>query len=79
VFEANPKQLPAFAGVKRDNGEYVLYSIDKVQPAQALAPQESAQLGMLLGEMSSQSLMAAYLEQLRQKHKVVISQTPAEQ
>ena len=79
VFAANPKQLPAFAGVKRDNGEYVLYTIDKVLPAQALAPQESAQLGMLLGEMSSQSLMAAYLEQLRQKHKVVISQTPAEQ
>jgi peptidyl-prolyl cis-trans isomerase D len=79
VFAANPKQLPGYAGVKRDNGEYVLYSVDKVQPAQALNPQESAQLGLLLGEMSSQSVMAAYLDQLRQKHKVVISQTPAEQ
>ena len=79
VFAANPKQLPGYAGVKRDNGEYVLYSVDKVQPAPALNPQESAQLGLLLGEMSSQSVMAAYLDQLRQKHKVVISQAPAEQ
>lgn len=79
VFAANPKQTPGFAGVKRDNGEYVLYSIDKVLPAQNLSPQESAQLGMLLGDMSANSVMSAYLEQLRQKHQVVISQTQAEQ
>jgi len=79
VFAANAKQLPAFAGVKRDNGEYVLYSVDKVMPSQSLTPEQTAQLGMLLGEMSANNLMSAYLEQLRQKHKVVISQTPAEQ
>lgn len=79
VFAANPKQLPAYAGVKRDNGEYVLYSVDKVVPSQSLTPEQTAQLGMLLGEMSANNLMSAYLEQLRQKHKVVISQTPAEQ
>jgi len=79
VFAANAKQLPAFAGVKRDNGEYVLYSVDKVMPSQNLTPEQTAQLGMLLGEMSANNLMSAYLEQLRQKHKVVISQTPAEQ
>lgn len=79
VFAANPKQLPAYTGVKRDNGEYVLYSVDKVVPSQSLTPEQTAQLGMLLGEMSANNLMSAYLEQLRQKHKVVISQTPAEQ
>ncbi|MEC5207683.1 peptidyl-prolyl cis-trans isomerase D [Vogesella perlucida] len=79
VFAANPKQLPAYAGIKRDNGEYVLYSVDKVVPSQSLTPEQTAQLGMLLGEMSANNLMSAYLEQLRQKHKVVISQTPAEQ
>lgn len=79
VFAVNAKQLPGYAGVKRDNGEYVLYSVDKVLPSQNLAPEQTAQLGMLLEKVSANSLMAAYLDQLRQKHKVMISQVPAEQ
>lgn len=78
IFAVAGKSVPGFAGLKRDGGEFVIYRVDKVQPAAALAPEESAQLGGLLSELSANSVMVAYLEQLRQKHKVLINQAAAE-
>ncbi|MEQ6290476.1 SurA N-terminal domain-containing protein [Vogesella sp. GCM10023246] len=78
IFAVSGKQLPGFAGLKRDSGEFVIYRVDKVQAAQALSPEEVNQLGGLLSELSANNMLAAYLEQLRQKHKVLINQTPAE-
>lgn len=78
IFAVSGKQLPGFAGLKRDSGEFVVYRVDKVQAAQTLSPEETAQLGGLLSELSANNMLVAYLEQLRQKHKVLINQTPAE-
>ncbi|SCK24130.1 SurA N-terminal domain-containing protein [Vogesella sp. LIG4] len=78
IFAVSGKSLPGFAGLKRDTGEFVLYRVDKVLPAAALAPEESAQLSGVLSELSANSVTAAYLEQLRQKHKVVINQALTE-
>ncbi|OWY40414.1 peptidylprolyl isomerase [Xenophilus sp. AP218F] len=71
VFAASANKLPAFAGSKRDNGEYAIYRIEKVIAAPAASDADRAQLGGLLGEMSANSQLASYLEALRQKYKVV--------
>lgn len=78
VFAASATKLPAFAGVKQDGGSYVLYRIDKVIPATAPSAAERSQLSGLIGEMSANAQVASYLEALREKYKVTLSQQPAE-
>ncbi|MXR37140.1 SurA N-terminal domain-containing protein [Craterilacuibacter sinensis] len=78
LFAVSAKVLPAYAGIKHDNGDYVIYRIDKLVPAKNDNPAELAQLSAVIGEMSSNALVSAYLESLRQKYPVTLSQQPAE-
>ncbi|EEG08834.1 PpiC-type peptidyl-prolyl cis-trans isomerase [Pseudogulbenkiania ferrooxidans 2002] len=78
VFAASATKLPAFAGVKQDGGNYVVYRIDKVIPAPAPSLAERSQLSGLIGEMNANAQVASYLEALREKYKVTLSQQPAE-
>ncbi|MCL6263046.1 SurA N-terminal domain-containing protein [Craterilacuibacter sp. RT1T] len=78
LFAAPAKVLPAYVGIKHDNGDYVIYRIDKLVPAKNDNPAELAQLSAVIGEMSSNALVSAYLESLRQKYPVTLSQQPAE-
>ncbi|SMF43873.1 SurA N-terminal domain-containing protein [Pseudogulbenkiania subflava] len=78
VFAASATKLPAFTGVKQDGGNYVVYRVDKVVPAQAPSPAERSQLSGLIGEMNANAQVASYLEALREKYKVTLSQQPTE-
>ncbi|AXT46466.1 SurA N-terminal domain-containing protein [Chromobacterium rhizoryzae] len=72
VFAAQAGKLPAFAGAKRDNGEYALYRIDKVIPAPAASEAERGQLSAILGEMNANAQLSSYLDTLRQKYSVTM-------
>lgn len=72
VFAAQAGKLPAFAGAKRDNGDYALYRIDKVIPAPAASEAERGQLGAILGEMNANAQLSSYLDTLRQKYSVTM-------
>ncbi|MDC7697989.1 SurA N-terminal domain-containing protein [Vogesella indigofera] len=79
VFAANVGKLPAFAGARRDNGDYVIYRIDSVDKAPTASAPELAQLKGVLGEMSANTVLISYLDELRNRDKVMISQQPADQ
>ncbi|MBN3004255.1 SurA N-terminal domain-containing protein [Chromobacterium alkanivorans] len=72
VFAAQSGKLPAFAGAKRDNGDYALYRIDKVIPAPAASEAERGQLSAILGEMNANAQLSSYLDTLRQKYSVTM-------
>ncbi|TIC83728.1 SurA N-terminal domain-containing protein [Crenobacter intestini] len=78
IFAAPAKTLPAYAGLEREGGDYVLYRVDKVEPAAAASPQEVAQLSAVVSELSSNALVSGYLQGLRQKYPVMLSQQPTE-
>ena len=78
VFSANSGKTPSYAGIRRDNGQYVIYRVDGVSQAAEASPQEVTQLKGLLGEMSANALLVSHLDQLRLKDKVMISQQKAE-
>ena len=70
VFSVAAAKLPAFAGVRHDAGEYVIYRVNKVIAAPASTEADRAQLGGLLGELSANNQLAGYLQALRQKYPV---------
>ncbi|MGL6072054.1 peptidyl-prolyl cis-trans isomerase, partial [Craterilacuibacter sp.] len=78
LFAAPVKVLPSYAGVKRDNGDYVIYRINQLVPAASANPAEQEQLAAVIGEMSSNALVSSYLEGLRQQYPVTLSQQPSE-
>lgn len=79
VFAVPSGKLPGYAGVKRDNGTYVIYRVEKVEAGQASQPQEKAQLSQVVSEMYANAQVAAYLESLRQKYPVVMGKLATEQ
>lgn len=70
IFAANTKKLPAYIGLKMNDGGYVLYRIDKLEAAPALDAQQSAQLTGLIANMDGNAQLAAYLNALRQQFPV---------
>ncbi|WP_293766157.1 SurA N-terminal domain-containing protein [uncultured Aquitalea sp.] len=72
VFGASVKTLPAYAGSKRDNGDFVVYQIDKIIPAPAATDADKAQLSSMLSQMAARSQLDAYLGTLRQKYPVTM-------
>ncbi|WP_230370982.1 peptidyl-prolyl cis-trans isomerase [Paludibacterium denitrificans] len=80
VFAVSSAKLPAFVGVKRDTGEYVVYRVDKVIPAPAAGEAERNQLAGVVNEMKANAMLASYLEALRQRYPVTLGkQQPADQ
>ena len=70
IFAANVAKLPAYAGVKHDNGEYVIYRVDQVLPAPAISPEQRTQLSGVIADMSANTQAISYLGALRQKYPV---------
>ncbi|AXK40236.1 SurA N-terminal domain-containing protein [Crenobacter cavernae] len=78
AFSVPVKNVPAYAGAKRDNGEYVLINVVGVNAPKAADPAEGPQIAALLGEVSANAQATSYLGLLREKYKVTVSQQPAE-
>ena len=68
IFAANTAKLPAYAGIKRASGEYVIYRVEAVKPAPALTPEQRAQLSGLLDNMNTNAQVAGYLQSLRARY-----------
>ncbi|MDF0606441.1 SurA N-terminal domain-containing protein [Neisseriaceae bacterium TC5R-5] len=72
IFSTSANKLPAFVGVKHDNGAYAIHRIDKVITAPAISDTEREQLNTVLGRMNTDAQLASYLETLRQKYPVTM-------
>jgi peptidyl-prolyl cis-trans isomerase D len=70
VFAADIGKLPAFAGVKHDTGEYVIYRVDQVMAAPAATPEQRQQLSGIIAQMNANAQAMSYLTVLRQKYPV---------
>jgi len=70
VFALPASPLPAFAGSKHDNGDYVIYQVGKVAQGSPVTDEERGQLGDALGQMTARGQLGAYLETLRQKYPI---------
>ncbi|MNR43699.1 hypothetical protein D3C85_1623470 [compost metagenome] len=57
----------------------MIYRIDSVDKAPTASAPELAQLKGVLGEMSANTVLISYLDELRNRDKVMISQQPADQ
>jgi peptidyl-prolyl cis-trans isomerase D len=70
VFAADVGKLPAFAGVKHDAGEYVVYRVDQVIAAPAVTAEQRTQLAGIIAQMNANAQAMSYLTVLRQKYPV---------
>jgi len=79
VFSLSTTKLPAYAGVKHDNGDYVIYRVTAVTAAPAPSDADRAQLLNVMGEVTANAQLAAYLQTLRETYKVTQPKQAAEQ
>jgi peptidyl-prolyl cis-trans isomerase D len=79
VFSLSTTKLPAYAGVKHDNGDYVIYRVTAVAAAPAPSDADRAQLLNVMGEVTANAQLAAYLQTLRETYKVTQPKQAAEQ
>jgi len=79
VFSLSTAKLPAYAGVKHDNGDYVIYRVTAVAAAPAPSDADRAQLLNVMGEVTANAQLAAYLQTLRETYKVTQPKQAAEQ
>jgi peptidyl-prolyl cis-trans isomerase D len=70
IYSANVGKLPAFVGLKHPTGEYVIYRIDQIVAAPAVAPAQRDQLAGVIAEMNANAQGLSYLNALRQKYPV---------
>lgn len=74
IFAASANKLPAYTSGRTATGDYVIYRIDAVNKAQAQPAEAIAQLNTILGQVSSNEVLASYLGALRAKHPVVMGE-----
>jgi peptidyl-prolyl cis-trans isomerase D len=77
IFSAPASKLPAYAGVKRENGDYALFTVTAVKQAQNVDDALRAQIQGLIGEVNGNAELTSYLELLREKYKVLVSRQAA--
>jgi peptidyl-prolyl cis-trans isomerase D len=77
IFSTPAGKLPAYAGVKRENGDYALFTVTAVKQAQNVDDALRAQIQGLIGEVNGNAELASYLELLREKYKVLVSRQAA--
>lgn len=70
IFAADTGKLPAYVGLKHDNGLYVIYGVVQILPAPALSPEQQMQLTGMLDQLGANAQAMSYLSLLRQKYPV---------
>lgn len=78
LFAAPVTKLPAYVGVKRENGAYAIFTITGVKQPQSGDEQQRGQLTSLLAEVNANAQVASYLDLLREKFKVMVNRQAAE-
>ncbi|WP_028536602.1 SurA N-terminal domain-containing protein [Paludibacterium yongneupense] len=72
-------KLPRFAGVKHDNGDYVIYRVDKLLPAPAISAEQQTQLASMISQVYSNAQAGSYLSGLRKRYTLSVGKQMAEQ
>jgi peptidyl-prolyl cis-trans isomerase D len=78
VFSAPVTKLPAYVGVKRENGAYAVFTITGVKQPKVSDDEQRGQLRSLLSEVNANAQVSSYLDLLREKYKVMVNRQAAE-
>lgn len=70
VFAVSAKKLPAYVGMARKDGSYLLFKVESVKAAAPATPEELNELTALLAEANADSQLAGYLAELRKRYPV---------
>jgi peptidyl-prolyl cis-trans isomerase D len=71
-------KLPRFAGVKHDNGDYVIYRVDKLIPGPQITPEQQTQLAGMIAQLYSNSQAGSYLNGLRKRYALAVGKQMSE-
>lgn len=70
IFAVNGNKLPGFTGIARDDGEYVIYRVEKKTALPAPTGDERKQLNTLLTQINTNAQIDSYLKYLMKKYPV---------
>ncbi|SOE81734.1 peptidyl-prolyl cis-trans isomerase D [Caballeronia arationis] len=77
IFKADASKLPAYVGVDLGNDGYAIYRVNGIQKATPVAADRLAGAQQQVAQVYAQAEMEAYLESLKARSKVKITQAPA--
>jgi len=74
VFKADAANLPAYAGVETEKGDYVLLKISKVAEDNTIDPAKRKGIAEELRQLLGQEQLNAYIESLKLKADIKVQQ-----
>jgi peptidyl-prolyl cis-trans isomerase D len=77
IFKADASKLPAYVGVDLGNDGYAIYRVNGIQKATPVAADRLTGAQQQVAQVYAQAEMEAYLESLKARSKVKITQAPA--
>lgn len=77
IFKADASKLPAYVGVDLGNDGYAIYRVNGIQKAAPVAADRLTGAQQQVAQVYAQAEMEAYLESLKARSKVKITQAPA--
>jgi peptidyl-prolyl cis-trans isomerase D len=77
IFKADASKLPAYVGVDLGSDGYAIYRVNGIQKATPVAADRLAGAQQQVAQVYAQAEMEAYLESLKARSKVKITQAPA--
>lgn len=78
VFAAPTSKLPAYVGVKRENGAYAVFAITAVKQPATVDEGLRSQIQSMIGEVNANAQLGGYLDLLREKYKTTVNRQVAE-
>ena len=64
--------------VKHDNGDYVIYRVDKLIPGPQITPEQQTQLAGMIAQLYSNSQAGSYLNGLRKRYALAVGKQMSE-
>jgi peptidyl-prolyl cis-trans isomerase D len=76
IFKVDSQKLPGYVGVDLGDGGYAIYRVNAVQAGVPATPEQLAAADQQLSQVSAQTDVSAYLDELRARSKVKYYGTP---
>jgi peptidyl-prolyl cis-trans isomerase D len=77
IFKADASKLPAYVGVDLGNDGYAIYRVNGIGKATPVAADRLAGAQQQVAQVYAQAEMEAYIDSLKARSKVKITQAPA--
>ncbi len=77
IFKADASKLPAYVGVDLGNDGYAIYRVNGIEKATPVAADRLAGAQQQVAQVYAQAEMEAYIDSLKARSKVKITQAPA--